>query len=108
LGKEPSERWGEKGVNLSERSEVWKMEGYYIAQALMQYVLILSPKKIILGGGVMHQEQVFPSIYKHLKALLNDYVTLPELSEYIVRPGLGDNAGIMGALLLAQQAIEEK
>jgi fructokinase len=102
------ERWGEKGVNLVGRPEVWEMEGYYIAQALMQYVLILSPKKIILGGGVMHQEQVFPSIYIHLKEFLNDYVTLPETSEYIVRPGLGDNAGIIGALLLAQQAIEER
>jgi fructokinase len=38
----------------------------------------------------------------------NDYVTLPEVSEYIVRPGLGGNAGIIGALLLAQQAIEVK
>jgi fructokinase len=56
----------------------------------------------------MHQKQVFPSIYKHLKNLLNDYVSLPELSDYIVPPGRGDNAGIIGALLLAQQAIEDK
>lgn len=99
-------RWGAKGVDLVERNEVWDMEGYYLAQALMQYVLILSPKKIILGGGVMHQKQVFHSIYKYLKELLNDYVTLPELEHYIVSPGLGDNAGITGSLLLAQQALD--
>ena len=57
------ERWGEKGIHLEERMEVWDLEGYYLAQALMQYILILSPKKIILGGGVMNQKQVFPSIY---------------------------------------------
>ncbi|NDK02574.1 Fructokinase [Bacillus subtilis subsp. subtilis] len=41
----------------------WELEGYYIAQALAQYILILAPKKIILGGGVMQQKQVFSYIY---------------------------------------------
>jgi fructokinase len=97
-------RWGDKGVNLVDRPEVWDLEAYYLAQALMQYILILSPKKIILGGGVSHQEAVFAAIYKYLPELLNDYVSLPELSDYIVRPGLGDNAGITGALMLADRA----
>ncbi|WP_066250279.1 ROK family protein [Neobacillus drentensis] len=100
-------RWGQKGIELVDRNEVWELEGYYIAQALMQYILILSPKKIILGGGVMNQKQVFPSICQHLKEFLRDYVSLPELSEYIVSPGLGNDAGITGALLLAHQALTE-
>jgi fructokinase len=100
------ERWGAKGVELVSRDEVWDMEGYYVAQALMQYILIVSPKKIILGGGVMNQTQVFASIYKYLPQLINDYVTLPELSDYIVSPGLGDNAGIIGSLLLAKEALQ--
>ncbi len=99
------ERWGEKGISLGERTEVWEMEGYYLAQALMQYILILSPEKIILGGGVMHQKQVFTYTYKYLKELMNDYISLPELSDYIVSPGLGDDAGITGALLLAREAL---
>jgi fructokinase len=102
------ERWGEKGNNLVERDEVWDLEGYYIAQALMQYILILSPKKIILGGGVMNQKQVFTYIYKYLPELINDYVSLPELSNYIVSPGLGDRAGITGSLLLAHQALQSE
>jgi fructokinase len=100
-------RWGDKGVNLVERAEVWDLEGYYLAQALMHYILILSPKRIILGGGVMNQKHVFASIYKYLPEIIRDYVSLPELSEYIVSPGLGDHAGITGSLLLAHQAIEE-
>jgi fructokinase len=102
------ERWGEKGINLVEREEVWDLEGYYIAQALMQYILILSPKKIILGGGVMNQKQVFTYVYKYLPELVNQYVSLPELSDYIVSPGLGDNAGIAGSLLLAYQELQNK
>ncbi|MEH7248061.1 ROK family protein [Neobacillus niacini] len=101
------ERWGVKGDLLVDRMEVWEMEGYYIAQALMQYVLILSPKKIILGGGVMKQEQVFTSVYQYLQEFVNKYVVLPELSEYIVSPGLGDNAGITGSLMLGYQALLE-
>jgi fructokinase len=97
------ERWGVKGKDLVDRKEVWDLEGFYLAQALMQYILILSPKKIILGGGVMNQAQVFDSIYKYLPELMKDYVALPELTDYIVKPGLGDRAGITGALLLAAE-----
>ncbi|MFD0049406.1 ROK family protein [Actinomycetes bacterium NPDC127524] len=101
------ERWGDKGINLIDREEVWELEGFYIAQALMQYVLILSPEKIILGGGVMKQRKSFPFVYKYLKELVNGYVTLPELSDYIVSPGLGDHAGITGSMILAQKAFQE-
>lgn len=105
------ERWGEKAFHLSDKEKVWEMEGYYIAQALMQYILILSPKKIILGGGVMNQEHVLTHVYCYLKELLNGYVSYPEvedkMNEYIVRPGLGDNAGITGGLLLAEKVLEE-
>jgi fructokinase len=102
------ERWGAKGDQLVDRMEVWNLEGYYIAQALMQYILILSPKKIILGGGVMKQKQVFASLNKYLKEFVNEYVSLPVLTDYIVSPGLGDNAGITGSLMLAQQAFQEE
>lgn len=102
------DRWGAKGKDLVNRVEVWELEGYYLAQALMQYILILSPKKIILGGGVMSQKQVYFSIYQYLPELLNEYVVLPKLSDYIVSPGLGDAAGITGSLLLAHQALQEE
>ncbi|WP_057914654.1 ROK family protein [Peribacillus muralis] len=104
-------RWGEKGSELSSRQEVWELEAFYIAQALMHYVLILSPKRIILGGGVMKQKQVFSFIHENFKKMLNNYVDLPELStkieEYIVSPGLEVHAGITGSLLLARQAYQE-
>lgn len=106
------ERWGEKAFHLSDKEEVWEMEGYYIAQALMQYILILSPKKIILGGGVMNQEHVLTHVHRYLSELLNGYVSYPEvqdkMNEYIVRPGLGDNAGITGGLLLAEKVFHER
>lgn len=101
-------RWGKSGKELANHPEVWELEADYLAQALMQYMLILSPKKIIMGGGVMHQKQLFPLIHKKLAGLINGYVELPEsLSEYIAAPGLGNDAGIIGAILLGKQAYEQ-
>lgn len=53
-------RWGAKGVELADRPEVWELEAEYLGQALCDYILCYSPQKIILGGGVMKQEQLFP------------------------------------------------
>lgn len=98
-------RWGKKAYELSEDHEAWELEGYYIAQALINYILILSPEKIILGGGVMKQKQLFPIIRKNVKNILNNYVQtkeiLNDIDNYIVYPKLGDNAGILGAVALA-------
>jgi fructokinase len=98
------ERWGKNGMELAEETAVWEMEAHYIAQALAQYILILSPEKIIVGGGVMKQTQLFPLIQQKVADILNQYVELPDLSTYIVPPALGDNAGITGALLLGVEA----
>jgi fructokinase len=101
-------RWGKSGDLLTLKEEVWNLEGYYIAQALMNYILILAPKKIILGGGVMNQNQVFTAVYEYLNDLLNDYVVLPDSFEnYIVQPGLEDRSGIVGSLILADKIYEQ-
>ncbi len=99
------ERWGVKAYELPVDHKAWEIEAYYIAQALMSYILIASPEKIILGGGVMKQMQLFPLIRKNVKELLNNYVQTKEILEdidnYIVPPGLGDNAGLLGSIALA-------
>ena len=102
-------RFNEKAYNLPKDHEAWAMEGYYIGQALCNYILTLSPQKIILGGGVMHQTQVFPYIYSTVRETLNGYVQTKEILEdienYIVLPGCGDEAGIKGAIALALQVL---
>lgn len=103
-------RWSvQHGTDLPADHPAWEMEAYYLAQALMNYVLILSPEKIVMGGGVMKQTQLFPLIAEKLQQLLNGYVQHPSLNQhigsYIVPPGLGDNAGLAGALALAHAAI---
>ena len=98
-------RYGKKGHELAEDKKVWEIEAFYLAQALVNYTLILSPEKIVLGGGVMKQTQLLSMIKEQFTQLMAGYVATPSLDEYIVTPELEDNAGITGCLLMA---IEEK
>ena len=107
-GPSLEKRWGKKGDKLVDSPEVWELEAYYLAQALTNYIYVLSPERIILGGGVMKQKQLFPLIRKNVIEMLNGYVSSPYLTEdkideYIVSPGLTDEAGVKGALYLAMQ-----
>lgn len=96
-------RYGKKGMDLADDKKVWEIEAFYLAQALVNYTLILSPEKIILGGGVMKQTQLLDLIKKEFANLMADYVNTPALDEYIVTPELEDNAGITGCLLMAME-----
>ena len=101
------ERWGSKAALLADRPEVWELEADYIAQALTGYILTLSPEMIILGGGVMHQQQLFPLIRKKVTEMLGGYIQAEELEDidsYIVPASLNDDQGIMGCLELAARA----
>jgi len=98
-------RYNKKAQYLTDNQKVWEIEAYYLAQALMTYTLTLSPEKIILGGGVMKQSQLFPLVRDQLSELVNDYVAMPDMTDYIVPPKLEDDAGITGCLLLAQKEL---
>ncbi|MBD5458498.1 MAG: ROK family protein [Lachnospiraceae bacterium] len=102
-------RWGRKAAELSEKREVWELEAEYIAQALVDYTCILSPERIILGGGVMHQLQLLPMIRSRFGQLLNGYLKTKELEDldsFIVPQSLDDKQGIMGALKLGMMELE--
>jgi fructokinase len=99
-------RWGKPGIELPEDHPAWDLEAWYLAQGLAAMVLTLSPQRIIMGGGVMHQPQIFPALRRYLREFLGGYVDRPEITEeqedYIVFPERENQAGITGALLLAE------
>jgi fructokinase len=68
----------------------------------------VSPQRVILGGGVMNQPTLLPLIRTRVRELIAGYVSLPELSdtveEYLVKPALGNRAGVLGAIELARLA----
>lgn len=107
-GPSVEKRWGQRGETLPIDHPAWQLEAHYIALALVNYILVLSPQKVILGGGVMQQLQLFPPIRAEVQKLLNGYVRTPQvlerIDEYIVPPELGGRAGVMGAIALAYLA----
>lgn len=102
-GPSIEKRYGVSGKKLDKDHEVWKFISYYLAQALVNYTLIIRPEKIILGGGVMNQDHMLSLVKKEFKSLLSDYVEVPNIDDYIVKPLLKDNAGIIGGLVLASK-----
>lgn len=99
-------RWGVPAETLPQDHPAWTFEAHYLAMAIANFILVLSPERIILGGGVMHQAHLFPMIRERVLEALNGYVQAPAIIQnietYIVPPGLGDEAGVLGAIALAQ------
>ncbi|NJL95644.1 MAG: ROK family protein [Anaerolineae bacterium] len=100
-------RWGVPGKDLPPDHEAWTLEAHYLGLALANLTVCFSPERLVLGGGVMRQTQLFPLVRKKVQYLLNGYVQHALLQEgitqFVVPPALGDHAGVLGALALAQQ-----
>jgi fructokinase len=99
-------RWSRRGETLPPEHPAWDLQARYIALALDNWICTLSPERIILGGGVMRQAHLFPRIRAQVLALLNGYIQSPgileRIGDYIVAPALGGDAGVLGAIALAE------
>ncbi len=103
------ERWGVSAKELADDEKVWDLEAYYLAQACVNCIMFLSPQRIIFGGGVMHQEQLFPLIRQKTLELVNGYIATEELENidsYIVPASLHDDQGILGCIRLAMDEVQ--
>ena len=102
-------RWGQRGDSLPADHPAWDLEAEYIASALAAYSYILSPQRIIIGGGVGQLPHLLPRVQQRTRDLINGYIQssliLENIESYIVPPGLGNRAGVLGALALAGQVL---
>jgi fructokinase len=107
-----SARWGQPAEKLPPDHPAWPLEAEYLALGLVNFTCTLSPQRIIMGGGVMQQAHLFPLVRRRVLELLNGYLQAPaildHIDEYIVPPALGNRAGVLGAIALAQRAAGEK
>lgn len=96
--------WGTPAETLPPDHIAWSFVAHYLSFAVTNMILILSPERVIMGGGVMQQEHLFPAIHTRVQSHLNGYVRAKELisqiDQYIVPPGLGSSAGVLGAMAL--------
>jgi fructokinase len=105
-------RWRTPAGTLPPHHPAWELEAHYLALGLVNLTVTLSPQRILLGGGVMQQPHLFEMIRKEFKRLLNDYVRHCEvgvhLNRFIQPPALGGRAGVLGTLVLAEQALQRE
>jgi fructokinase len=101
-------RWGRRGNLLEPEHPAWELEAEYIANALATLSYVVSPERIIIGGGVGQLPHLLPRIQKRTQKLINGYIKssaiLENIETYITHPGLGNRSGVLGALALAKQA----
>ncbi|HET7808619.1 MAG TPA: ROK family protein [Gaiellaceae bacterium] len=92
-------RYGRPAHELDDEA-AWALEARYLALGLVAVIGVLSPERILLGGGVLQRPGLLEQVDTEVDALLRGYVPAPEL----VRPALGRRAGVLGALTLAESA----
>lgn len=104
------QRIGIRADRLAPDDPVWELVVHALAQLLHTLVLATAPQRILLGGGVMNaQRHLFEPLRRELQRSLNHYIEAPQLSEgiddYVRPPDLGELAGPLGSLALAQDAL---
>ena len=104
-------RWGQSLSELGSPPEKVELIAGYIAHLAASLVLLHMPDRLIFGGGVMKAPGLLQAVRRQTERKLAGYVRAPQLDpgleQYIVAPGLGDHAGITGAIELGRIAADQ-
>ncbi len=92
-------RWDADPVSLDDRNEVWDLEAAYLAQLIRVYTLSFAPDIVLFGGGVGTRPDMADRISRAAAGDLAGYAVdgPPE----VATAGLGADAGLIGAALIA-------
>jgi fructokinase len=101
-------RLGHPADEVADAHPVWSIEARYLALGLASCTLAISPRRIVIGGGVVESRAswLLPRVRAELRTILNGYVPRTELTDgldgYVVAPTLTEpSSAIAGALALA-------
>lgn len=98
-------RWGQSLSELSQDHEAHEIIAWYLAQAVVAQQALLSPRRIVLGGGVMQTPGLLGRVREAAARLGNGYFGASvDYDTLIVDPALGTRSGLLGALALAMAA----
>ncbi|MGH2857518.1 MAG: ROK family protein [Solirubrobacteraceae bacterium] len=104
-GEAIAARWGADASELPDDHPGWALEVDYLALGILAIVMIISPQRVIAGGGVMERPGLRGATGTRLLELAGGYLETPllgeRIGEYLVAPELGDDAGVLGAIALA-------
>jgi fructokinase len=101
-------RWRLAPERLPDDHPAWRLEADYLALGILSIVLVASPQRVIVGGGVVESRPLLELVRPRLGQLVGGYLDTPLLGDgidsYLVSPELGDRAGVLGAMALARDA----
>ncbi len=99
-------RWGRSAVDLAGDEAVWELEARYLALGLVCVICVLSPERIVLGGGVLSAPGLLPLVHREIGTLMNGYLDNAAvgdgIADYVTLPQLGSLSGVLGGIGLAQ------
>lgn len=102
-------RWHAPADTLPAGHPAWALEARYVALGLANVICALSPRRIIVGGGITAPPALLPQVRAEVVGLLSGYVRAPavlaHIDDYIVPPALGERAGVLGAMALALDVV---
>ncbi len=102
-------RWGQPAETLPPDHPAWELEANYIALALANLTYSFSPRRIVLGGGVMNHPGLHAAVRRKVQQWTNGYLQsraiLETIEDYIVPPSLGSRSGVLGAIALAIESV---
>lgn len=97
-------RWGTPAAGLPADHPAWDTEAWYLAHGALSLLGIVAPARIIIGGGVSQAADFHSKTEALLHEVAAGYFTPLSQTPYLVAPALGQQAGIIGALLLTSQS----
>ncbi|MEO8025705.1 MAG: ROK family protein [Bryobacteraceae bacterium] len=107
-GEAIRQRWNIAGEFLPPEHPAWALEVEYLSLALANFTLTLSPERIVIGGNVMRGLD-WTILREGMRLVLSGYLQIPAILEqmdtFIVPPVLGGDAGVLGAIALASDAV---
>jgi fructokinase len=96
-------RWGTAPPTIADGS-AWALEARYLALGLVAVISVLSPERIVVGGGVAKHAGLLALVRREITTLMNGYLGFEADDDYVTPPAFGDRAGVLGAIALAEAA----
>lgn len=96
-----AQRWGKPAADLPADHPAWDVQAWYLAHAVLTLTAVVSPQRVIIGGGVSQAGELHRKITTRLREIAGSY--FPQIDAdggFIAPPKLGQQAGIRGALML--------
>ena len=102
-------RWGRPGQDLGEHAAAAiEMEAWYLAELACTLAYVVSPQRVVVGGGVAQIDGLLPAVRSRVTTRLGGYLDSPDVTTDVdrglVAPGLGGRAGVLGGIALAERA----